>query len=382
MAAEKLDVEVLRKYLSYDPVSGVLTWRISPSASTKAGVTAGSIQTQTRRGKTTHYLTIALHWQRFSAAAAAWAIFYGVWPVGRLYPVDGDALNLRINNLRTAEVVVKGTYDQKTKEGKKAYQEARRALKPEVGRSVQLRNNYGLSMAAYAAMHAEQGGLCEICRQRETMEHCGKLRQLSVDHNHKTGAVRGLLCSNCNTLLGRVDESRELLQAAISYLDKYEGAACTSIRAMEQTAPVTAPPDAGFQPNAPLTPNASSAAPAMQFSAALLRDFLTYAPETGELVWKESRGTRAVAGSAAGITKTVGRNADGSPRRVMYIGIAGRKFVASNVAWALYYGDWPSHSISFRDGDPLNLRLGNLYNKRAPLLESIPPFAPFSPETA
>ena len=374
MSTTKLDVEVLRKYLAYDPENGVLTWRISPGVATKAGASAGSVQTQTRNGKTTHYLSIALHWQRFSAASAAWAIFYGAWPPGRLYPVDGDALNLRISNLRTAEVVVEGTYNQKTKEGKKAYQEARKALKPEVGRSVQLRNNYGLSLAAYAAMHDEQNGVCEICKRPETMGRRKKPRKLSVDHNHETGAVRGLLCSRCNTMIGRASESREVLQSAIEYLAKYAGAACTSIRALERAAPAAAPPCAEFQPNAPVTPHVSSARPAMQFSAAMLQDFLAYSPESGTLTWKESRGARAVAGSPAGIIKTVGYKADGTPRRVMYIGVAGRKFVASNVAWALHYGEWPMHTISFRDGDTLNLRVSNLYNKHSDA--GIVPFVP------
>ena len=58
----------------------------------------------------------------------------------------------------------------------------------------------------------------------------------------------------------------------------------------------------------------------------------------------------------------------------MYIGVAGRKFVASNVAWALHYGEWPMHTISFRDGDTLNLRVSNLYNKHSDA--GIVPFVP------
>lgn len=48
---------------------------------------------------------------------------------------------------------------------------------------------------------------------------------LSVDHNHKTGAVRGLLCNGCNMGLGRFEDNIEWLQNAIDYLIKTEATA-------------------------------------------------------------------------------------------------------------------------------------------------------------
>ena len=50
---------------------------------------------------------------------------------------------------------------------------------------------------------------------------CGSGRRLAVDHNHTTGKVRGLLCSNCNTLLGKAKDNVNILQAAIDYLNDF-----------------------------------------------------------------------------------------------------------------------------------------------------------------
>ncbi|WP_205625468.1 endonuclease VII domain-containing protein [Actinomadura atramentaria] len=78
-------------------------------------------------------------------------------------------------------------------------------------RRVQL--TYGLGPGEYEALLAAQGGRCAICK--------GTRRQrLSVDHDHKTGVVRGLLCRLCNgRLLTAARDSAEILRAAADYLD-------------------------------------------------------------------------------------------------------------------------------------------------------------------
>lgn len=87
---------------------------------------------------------------------------------------------------------------------KVAYTERKRA----VGR-------YGLTVERYDAMLAEQGGVCAICHEK-----CKSGRRLSVDHEHDTGRVRGLLCGNCNQGLGRFRDSPELFMAALKYLSR------------------------------------------------------------------------------------------------------------------------------------------------------------------
>ena len=66
-------------------------------------------------------------------------------------------------------------------------------------------------------MFDKQGGVCEICKQM-----CPTGKRLAVDHCHKTNNVRGLLCSECNTGLGKFRDNTELLLKAINYLEKYE----------------------------------------------------------------------------------------------------------------------------------------------------------------
>lgn len=83
---------------------------------------------------------------------------------------------------------------------------------------------YGLTLARYKRMLAEQGGVCAACGQAETRIIQGTLANLSVDHDHKTGVVRGLLCQACNLLLGLARDDSERLLTAVAYLKRYTGA--------------------------------------------------------------------------------------------------------------------------------------------------------------
>lgn len=81
-------------------------------------------------------------------------------------------------------------------------------------RAKRLEATYGITQEQYDSLYAYQGGKCYIC-QRAT----GKTKALSVDHDHKTGYVRGLLCSPCNKqILGHVRDDPAALQRAIDYL--------------------------------------------------------------------------------------------------------------------------------------------------------------------
>lgn len=65
--------------------------------------------------------------------------------------------------------------------------------------------NYGLSEVEYAAMLGDQGGVCAACGSPEEWplpRKPGTVRPLSVDHDHETGKVRGLLCARCNIAIG------------------------------------------------------------------------------------------------------------------------------------------------------------------------------------
>lgn len=77
-----------------------------------------------------------------------------------------------------------------------------------------LRRLYGVSLMAYAFMLVAQQSRCAICRRRPGEQ--GVKQRLCVDHNHETGAVRGLLCNECNRGLGLLQTGN--LCAAIGYL--------------------------------------------------------------------------------------------------------------------------------------------------------------------
>lgn len=83
---------------------------------------------------------------------------------------------------------------------------------------------YGITRDEYMVMHAAQNGLCAICGKPETAKRRGNkklAKELSVDHNHRTGKVRSLLCGRCNNGIGNFCENVDFLKSAISYLERH-----------------------------------------------------------------------------------------------------------------------------------------------------------------
>jgi hypothetical protein len=82
-----------------------------------------------------------------------------------------------------------------------------------------LKRNYSITIQDYEKMLSEQEGLCAICKGTgfKMAEHHNLL--LVVDHCHKTGRVRGLLCHNCNRGLGLFQDDTEFLSRAKDYLE-------------------------------------------------------------------------------------------------------------------------------------------------------------------
>jgi hypothetical protein len=76
------------------------------------------------------------------------------------------------------------------------------------------RNGFILTIKDYNALLDYQKGVCAICGSIPTTI------KLSVDHNHSTGKVRGLLCWHCNTSLGHLKESPEFFRNAADYLER------------------------------------------------------------------------------------------------------------------------------------------------------------------
>jgi len=84
-------------------------------------------------------------------------------------------------------------------------------------RRQQTLKGYGLSFQDYENKLKAQKHGCEICGTRMQ-----KNQHLSIDHNHKSGKVRGLLCRKCNSILGRVEGYLERVKTSIAYLEKYK----------------------------------------------------------------------------------------------------------------------------------------------------------------
>ena len=84
-----------------------------------------------------------------------------------------------------------------------------------------LKKVHGITPDEYDEQSHAQGGLCAICKRPESaVDNSGNPRRLSVDHDHATGEKRGLLCANCNHVLGKVGDDVTLLANAIAYLNE------------------------------------------------------------------------------------------------------------------------------------------------------------------
>ena len=88
---------------------------------------------------------------------------------------------------------------------------------PKKGREQKLKRNYGLCTEVFEHMLKLQNYKCKICGSEDPKHNSG---QFVVDHCHESGQVRGLLCSECNLMLGKVHDNTTILQNAINYLQQ------------------------------------------------------------------------------------------------------------------------------------------------------------------
>ena len=99
-----------------------------------------------------------------------------------------------------------------------AFNKAKATKHPDYFENQRLIREYGLTLGAYRVMHKAQRGCCAICNKKEDIRDTKKM---AVDHCHDTGAIRGLLCLNCNMGLGQFKDSTEALLKAALYLKKH-----------------------------------------------------------------------------------------------------------------------------------------------------------------
>lgn len=75
---------------------------------------------------------------------------------------------------------------------------------------------YGMTLEEYDQLYEKQNGCCAICFIKEQPN-----KKLSIDHDHKTGKIRGLLCNPCNVSMGYAKEDIKILEKMIQYLEDH-----------------------------------------------------------------------------------------------------------------------------------------------------------------
>ncbi len=92
------------------------------------------------------------------------------------------------------------------------------ACRSEFYREADLRRKYKVTHEWYVQKLAEQDGKCAICKRSDLSKGDN---HFAVDHNHETGAVRGLLCTPCNSLVGAMERVPDCFMAIATYLARY-----------------------------------------------------------------------------------------------------------------------------------------------------------------
>lgn len=107
------------------------------------------------------------------------------------------------------------------------YQRRRRAGRTDeeklLEKNYQLQYKFGITLDQYRGMLEAQNYTCAVCGKLNgtDMHRPGVTKELSVDHNHRTGQLRGLLCNDCNRAIGQLQDSPELCRKAAEYLESY-----------------------------------------------------------------------------------------------------------------------------------------------------------------
>ena len=97
---------------------------------------------------------------------------------------------------------------------RKYHQEHKQRPRPKEKRQAsEIKYRHGLTWAVYQQMVKKQNGVCAICGKQDSSG-----RRLSIDHDHVTGKVRGLLCLKCNRALGLIGDSVPVAKMIVKYL--------------------------------------------------------------------------------------------------------------------------------------------------------------------
>ena len=216
----ELSRDFVASKLRYDSETGKFFWLENVSRNIKAGYEAGCVKAtrvSNKTGESVSYRYIRIG-REIPAVQLAWLLGHGEWAAGKIGFKDKNTLNLRFDNLEMQNSLI-GDFDMKSREGRNEYTRESRKAFPLVWKERHLLSKFGISLSEYGEMLVAQNGKCAICNEPETQMRNGKKKSLAVDHDHATGRVRGLLCTECNQGIGKLKDDRNVLLAAIQYLE-------------------------------------------------------------------------------------------------------------------------------------------------------------------
>lgn len=125
-----------------------------------------------------------------------------------------------LTNLRIKDKEYKSNLRKNPEYAKKNRDDVRkwRKIHPDKQKNLHLKRKYGITLKEYKEILLSQDNRCSICNRHKDDFKI----HLAVDHNHTTGKVRGLLCSNCNNVLGHAHDNIDVLKKSIVYLKKHD----------------------------------------------------------------------------------------------------------------------------------------------------------------
>jgi len=215
MKIQELSYNEVFEAIAYNPATGEFTWKLDASKNVKKGTAAGTLKNSRHRstGQIKSYLYIRYRDREMVGSRIAWLLHYGVWPDRSVMFADKDTTNLKIENLKLSVLTTKIIGEDGRVSSK---------MSREKQRQYSLKRYYGLSLNDYAEMYRLQNGVCGICKCQEVeKDRHGNVRVLAVDHCHKTGSVRELLCYSCNSMLGQARDNVEVLLAGADYIRRH-----------------------------------------------------------------------------------------------------------------------------------------------------------------
>jgi len=125
-----------------------------------------------------------------------------------------EKIDLRVKKWKEENPEQRRIYYKKNKDHINKKSKAWHKSNKERVRHLNLVRDFGITLDEYNKLLTKQNECCAICKIHQNELNIA----LAVDHDHKTGKIRGLLCTSCNNGLGRFKDNKDLLSEAIKYL--------------------------------------------------------------------------------------------------------------------------------------------------------------------